>query len=171
MKKALAIAGLATAISLASVHDANAVSAAQQLDGTGKTARAAKPASPKAEDTKIDSKVVDHKETRKPPMLPGQKSVKEGEGPSAEFDKFVTEGKITQDQANQLKAKFAEVENFKFGLENKNEQERDAILRAKVDTFKQWVATQHLPAEVVPTLLVHDGSDGQGHGLEIGFKN
>jgi hypothetical protein len=168
MKKTLVIAGLTGTIGLASVYGAGAVSAIQQPD---------KPAN-QMETTQSDqvlkvqkAQVGDHTQNDriKDEKVGDHTKVKKGEGPSAEFDKLVTQGKITQAQADQLKAKFSEIENFKQSMEGKTEQERNAILRAKIDSFQQWAATQNFPAGVLPTFIVHDGSDGQRHGLKIGF--
>jgi hypothetical protein len=177
MKKTIVVAGVISAVGLSTVYGAGLVSASQQPSAKGQdyaaTAQASKEASGPSPSIKgSGAQDTSPKEGAVEEVKAKDTNVKEGDRPSDQFDIFVTQGKITQAQADLLKSKFSELEGFKRNITAEmTEQERDATLQVSVDAFNQWAATQHFPADALPTLIVHNGSDGQRHGLEIGFNS
>jgi hypothetical protein len=70
----------------------------------------------------------------------------------------VADGKLTQEQADKIIAKKAELEALHLSLEGKPE-ERDT-LKAQMDTLKQWASDNNIPMEYIMF-----GGHGRGPGM------
>lgn len=77
------------------------------------------------------------------------------------LDQAVTDGKITQDQANKITAKKAELEAYHTSIEGKTEQEEHALMRTQMDGLKQWATDNNIPMQY---LFFFGGHDGTDHG-------
>lgn len=75
----------------------------------------------------------------------------------------VTDGKLTQDQADKITAKRAELqaqrESDKTKFESMSDSERQAAMKAKMDELKQWATDNNIPAGYLPF-----GGGRGGHG-------
>lgn len=63
------------------------------------------------------------------------------------LDIAVSEGKLTQDQADKLLAKQKEMKTFMESLKDKTAEERRSAMDAKRDEFKQWLKDNNIPDE------------------------
>ncbi len=63
--------------------------------------------------------------------------------------KAVTEGKLTQAQANLVTAKHAEMKTFMDSLKTKTQAERQAAMKTYKDSLKQWATTNNIPLHFV----------------------
>lgn len=70
----------------------------------------------------------------------------------------VSSGKLTQDQADKIKAKLAEMESAKTDLEGKTEEERRTAAKEQADSLKQWIEDNNIPKEY----LFWGGEQGWG---------
>ena len=64
--------------------------------------------------------------------------------------KAVTAGKLTQDQANKITAKKAELDTAKTSLAGKTAAERSAATKAQADSLTQWLKDNNIPAGYLP---------------------
>ncbi len=80
------------------------------------------------------------------------------------INQLVTEGKLTQDQANKILAKKAELESqeaaFKASLEGKTKAEVQAAIKAQMDSLKQWATQNNIPLQY----LKFAAGMNRGHG-------
>lgn len=97
---------------------------------------------------------------------------KRNQGFTDRINQAVTDGKLTQDQADKIIAKKAEFEAQRTNLEGKTEEDRQAamIIRKKqMDSLKQWATDNGIPQEYIPFLGFgiggrHGGPGGPGFG-------
>jgi len=87
---------------------------------------------------------------------------------TARINKAVADGKLTQDQANLLIAKAAEVKKFVDGLAGKTPAEHKAAMKAEMDNIKQWLIVNNIPKDY--SLFIGIGEKGFGHGPKGGKK-
>lgn len=85
------------------------------------------------------------------------------------INQAVTDGKLTQDQADKILAKKAELEAQRTSLEGKTEEERRTAMKGQTDALKQWVIDNNIPQEYLPFLGFgmgrgHGGPGGPGFG-------
>lgn len=59
----------------------------------------------------------------------------------------VTAGKITQAQADLITAKHAEMKTFMESLKDKTPSERQAAMKAQMDSLKQWSTQNNIPQQ------------------------
>lgn len=82
----------------------------------------------------------------------------------------VTDGKLTQDQADKILAKKAELETLRFSLNNKTPEERHTTMQEQMNSLKQWAKDSNIPQGYIP----FGGREFEmGHGRgghEMGFK-
>lgn len=77
----------------------------------------------------------------------------------------VTDSKLTQDQADKIIAKQAEVSAFMETLKDKTDTERDAAMKTEMDSLKQWATDNSIPMQYMMFLGGHGGPGrGFGHG-------
>lgn len=95
------------------------------------------------------------------------------------IDKAVTDGKLTQTQANLVKAKFSELQaareaqkNTKTDFKNMTQDERKADMaaqKAKMETertaLQQWAEQNNIPAQYMPGLGMGMGKGRGGRGM------
>ncbi len=81
----------------------------------------------------------------------------------------VTDGKLTQDQADKITAKRAELdaqrESDKAKFDSMTDSERQAAMKTKMDELKQWATDNNIPAGYLPF------GGGRGHGGPGGMHN
>jgi len=65
------------------------------------------------------------------------------------INQAVTDGKLTQDQADKILAKKAELEAQKLSLQ-KNKNENRAVMKEQMDSLKQWATDNNIPQEYLP---------------------
>jgi hypothetical protein len=63
--------------------------------------------------------------------------------------KAISDGKLTQAQADLIKAKYAEMKTFMDSLKNKTQAERKAAIKTQMDSLKQWAATNNIPLHFI----------------------
>ena len=86
----------------------------------------------------------------------------------------VTAGKLTQDQANKIIAKKAELQTqeaaFKASLEGKTKAEIQAAIKAQMDALKQWATDNNIPLQYLMGFggLRWHGGFGFGHHQMMG---
>ncbi|HEX3099736.1 MAG TPA: hypothetical protein VHQ41_02065 [Patescibacteria group bacterium] len=85
---------------------------------------------------------------------------------AARLSQAVTDGKLTQDQADKITAKRAELESQreanKTTFQSQTPAERQAAMKAQMDSLKQWATDNNIPAGYLPF--------GGGHGGPGGFR-
>jgi hypothetical protein len=81
------------------------------------------------------------------------------------LDQAVKDGKLTQPQADQLKAKLQELADFAATLKDKTPEERRAAMKSKMAEMKQWLQSSGIPEE-----YWHIGPGGRG-GHHMMFRN
>jgi len=81
------------------------------------------------------------------------------------INKAVTDGKLTQDQANKILAKKAELEAQKINSQNGNKDENRAVMKEQMDSLKQWATDNNIPPEYFPF-----GGFGMGSGRMGGMR-
>ena len=79
------------------------------------------------------------------------------------ISKAVADGKLTQDQANKITAKIAELEAFKTSLHGKTKQEIKAAMKTQMESLKQWVSDNNIPAGYL-NFGLHLGKMHRGFG-------
>ena len=84
---------------------------------------------------------------------------------SDRITKAVADGKLTQDQANKITAKIAELEAFKASLQGKTKEEVKTAMKAKMDSLKQWVKDNNIPMSYL-NFGLHFGKMHHGFGHE-----
>lgn len=79
----------------------------------------------------------------------------------------VKDGKLTQEQADKITAKRAEMKAFRESLEGKTDEERKTAMEANREELKKWAADNDIPMKYVHG--PHIGH-GRGHGKFEGEK-
>lgn len=64
--------------------------------------------------------------------------------------KAITDGKITQAQADLITAKFKELQTNKPDLQGKTPQEIEKIMKSHMDEIKTWMKDNGIPANLLP---------------------
>ncbi len=75
--------------------------------------------------------------------------------------KAVTDGKLTQTQADLVKAKHAEMKTFMDSLKNKTQSEKMTAMKTQMDSLKQWATTNNIPLNFIQGAGMNKG--GMGH--------
>ncbi len=91
------------------------------------------------------------------------------------INKAVTDGKITQDQANKIIAKHAEVKAQRDALQGKTPEEIRSAMKTQGDALKQWAQDNNIPMQY----LMFGGiggragmfGEGKGQGRGMGQGN
>lgn len=151
MRKALVISGIVGTVGLAGVASAATVAAATDTTKSGDhmSSLVEEIASKFSLDkTKVQA-VFD--EQREAHQAEREQETKE------RLATAVTEGKLTQAQADMITAKQAEMKTFMESLKDKTEDERHAAMDTKRDELKKWAQDNSIPEE-----YFHPG--GRGHG-------
>ncbi len=79
------------------------------------------------------------------------------------INQAVTDGKLTQDQANKIIAKQTEIKYLMNSLKNKTEAEREAAMKTQMESLKAWVEENNIPKE-----FALFGGPRMGHGFGHG---
>lgn len=87
---------------------------------------------------------------------------------SDRIDQAVKDGKLSQDQADQLKAKLEELQALHDSLEGKTKEEHRTAMRAKMDELIKWAEDNNIPRSLLGP--AHAGR-GMDMGSEIGRGN
>lgn len=74
----------------------------------------------------------------------------------------VADGKITQDQADKITAKKAELESLRSSMEGKTEDEKRAAMKTQMDSLKNWATENNIPADFMMFGMKMEA--GKGHG-------
>ena len=93
---------------------------------------------------------------------------------------LVSAGKLTQAQADAIKAKHSELQSWRdeqmAALKNKTGQERKTAVetlrqeqKEKIDALKRWAAGQGISEEYLPLCGMGGEGRGMGHGRGAGF--
>lgn len=69
----------------------------------------------------------------------------------------VTSGKLTQDQADKILAKNAELQSLKTNFEGKTEVEKQAAMKAEMDSLKTWSTDNNIPLQYLEFGFGHGG--------------
>lgn len=93
--------------------------------------------------------------------------------------KAVTDGKLTQAQAELITAKKAELEanaaSFKASLSGKTKAEVQAAMKTQMDSIKSWATTNNIPVQYLRFLGGYGHGDrgmmGRGHGFDGKMKD
>ena len=93
-----------------------------------------------------------------------QMQVKMQQKQTDRISQAVTDGKLTQDQANKIIAKKAELEvqaaTFKASLQGKTKAEIQAAMKTQMDSLKQWATDNNIPLQY----LIMSKGRFRGHG-------
>lgn len=74
----------------------------------------------------------------------------------------VTDGKLTQTQADLITAKMTELEANKQSLEGKTEEEKRTAVKSQMDSLQTWITENNIPREFVPFGGGRGGKRGHG---------
>ncbi len=78
----------------------------------------------------------------------------------------VTDGDITQEQANAIQDKRAELESLRDSLSDATEQDRHTAMRAAMDELHQWAIDNKIPEQYLPFGGSHSMQrPGFGHAM------
>lgn len=89
------------------------------------------------------------------------------EGFTERINRAVTDGKLTQEQANLIIAKMTELRTqTQEELQNQTREERRAEMQERMETLKQWMIDNNIPQEICPMGFgIGEGPGGfGGHG-------
>jgi hypothetical protein len=78
----------------------------------------------------------------------------------------IADGKLTQDQADKITAKRAELEALRTSLDGKTEDEKRAAAKTQMDALKDWATENNIPAE----FMMFGKMGGHGMGDKAGMK-
>ena len=76
----------------------------------------------------------------------------------------VTDGKLTQAQADLIKAKRAELQTAFDNLKNLSATDRQTAIKNQFDALKQWATVNNIPEQYLMF-----GGFGRGHGMGMGM--
>ncbi len=78
------------------------------------------------------------------------------------LDQAVSGGKLTQDQENQILAKYQEIQAFMTSLSGKSAADRQSAMKTEMTAIQQWVKDNN-----IPTAYFHFGFGRgmRGHGM------
>lgn len=83
------------------------------------------------------------------------------------INKAVIDGKLTQDLANKIIAKHAEIKAQRDSLQGKTPEEIKSIMKSQKDALKQWAQDNNIPLQY----LMFGGQNGRGQGCGMGKLN
>lgn len=85
-------------------------------------------------------------------------------------NKAVTNGKLTQDQANKIIAKHAEIKSQKDSWAGKTAEEIKTLMQTQKESLKQWATDNNIPMQYLMFggFGGKGGMFGQGKGFEPG---
>ena len=87
----------------------------------------------------------------------------------------VTDGKLTQAQADLITAKKAELEAgrdaFRASLEGKTKAEVATLMKAQAESLKQWATANNISEQHLRFLGGPGFGNGHGRGMDHGMKN
>lgn len=83
----------------------------------------------------------------------------------------VTDGKITQAQADQITAKLAEMETFRQSLQGKTQAEIKTAMEAQKKALDKWITDNNIPAQYLRFLGGPGGHGGRGGHKPMGGKS
>jgi hypothetical protein len=89
---------------------------------------------------------------------------KRSQNEATRLAKAVTDGKLTQAQADLIKAKQAEMKTFMDSLKTKTQSERMTAMKTQMDSLKQWADANNIPLNFIQ-------GAGMGKGGMMGHKN
>ena len=98
-----------------------------------------------------------------------QRTLMEAERKQKSTDRLkqaVTDGKLTQEQANKITAKQAELETAHAALKDKTEAERQAAMKTEMESLKTWITENNIPKEF---MMFGRPGMGKGHGKGFGI--
>jgi hypothetical protein len=97
-----------------------------------------------------------------------ERQAKEQQEFTDRINKAVSEGKLTQEQADKIFAKKAELEAQKTDPSGKTKEEMASAMKTQMDSLKQWMTDNNIPQEYCP-LGGHGGHgpDGLGPGGKV----
>lgn len=148
MKKRLLVLGAVSTIGLTSLAGIGLASAASQQNGSGglidKIATTFNLNRDEVQKV-FDENRAEHEAERKAQL-------------EEKLAQAVTDGKITQEQADGMKAKLEEMQTFRESLQDKTEAERREAMKTKMDELKTWMDENGIP-ETLRFL------GGRGHGM------
>lgn len=84
------------------------------------------------------------------------------------LNQAVADGELTQDQADEILTKRAELETRKTNIESMTPEERQTVMKEEMDSLKQWATDNGIPEEYLPFLgfgmgrARHGGPGGPG---------
>jgi len=82
---------------------------------------------------------------------------------TARINKAVTDGKLTQAQADLIVAKMAELKTQEEAMRSMTPEERKTTMKERMDTMKQWMTDNNIPQEFCPCGM------GMGMGMKMGM--
>lgn len=82
---------------------------------------------------------------------------------TSRINQAVTDDKLTQDQATKIIAKQKELAAARTATKNLSETERQTAMKTQMDSLKQWMTDNTIPAGYLPL-----GGPGMGHGPQGG---
>lgn len=85
---------------------------------------------------------------------------------TSRLSQAVADGKLTQEQANKISAKRAEIEAQKTSLESKTPEETRTAMKEQLNSLKQWATDNNIPQEY---LFFGWFGMGRGHRGGPGF--
>lgn len=77
----------------------------------------------------------------------------------------ITDGKLTQEQADKITAKKAELEAFRTSLVGKTQDEQRAAMKTQMDSLKKWATDNNIPAGYM-IFGDHGMMDGKNIGMD-----
>ena len=137
MKKPLIIAGAVTAVGLSSIVGTGIVSA--QNDQTGQSDIVTKI----AQKFNLDKGQVQQVFDEQRMAVRAEHDQKMDE----RLDKAVKDGKLTQEQADQLKTKHKEMMAAMESVKDKDPETHHKEMKAKIDEFQKWAQENNIPKE------------------------
>ena len=82
------------------------------------------------------------------------------------IQQLVTDGKLTQDQADKIVAKRKEIQTFMETLKDKTQADRDAAIKSEMGSLKTWATDNNIPQQYVMMFGGHHGGFGMpGRGV------
>lgn len=94
-------------------------------------------------------------------LMHEQMQVEKNQRITDRINEAVTDGKLTQEQANKILAKMAELEANRTALEGKTPEEIRTLMQAEMKTLKQWASDNDIPTQY----LQFGKGIGRGHGF------
>lgn len=154
MKRALLASGAIATLGIAGLIGVGSVSAATNTPNGGMDTLVTKIAERFSLDKADVQKVFDE-----------ERAAREAEREQAAKDRLaraVTDGELTQEQADKVIAKQQEMRDFMSSLTDKTADERRTAMQTKRDELKQWAADNSIPQRYLHLGAGHHGGRGFG---------